>query len=347
MSHATRAEEDLDFSAISQWFARELPEIGGEPEITQYSGGASNWTYRLHFDNADLVLRRAPAGTKAAGAHDMPREYRMQSALAPVFDRVPRMRALCEDAELIGSPFYVMNHVPGIILRKSLPRSMTLDAGATRRLCTAAIDTLAALHAVDATRPELAAFGKGSGYARRQIDGWSERYRRARTWNVPKLEGVMRWLDANVPADTASCVIHNDFRFDNLVLDPQDPTHIVAVLDWELATIGDPLMDLGSALAYWVEADDDRFIQSMRRQPTHLPGMMSRREVMEHYAAATGRGSAHWAFYETYGLFRLAVIVQQIYYRYHHHQTRNPAFRNFWIFVHYLGWRCRRIFRAS
>lgn len=342
-----RAGEALDAAVVDAWLKQRLPHLEGVPAVTQYSGGASNWTYRLHYANDDVVLRRAPAGTKAAGAHDMAREFRFQAALKPAFDRVPGMLALCEDASLIGSPFYVMQRIDGLIPRKEMPREAKLDAQDTRKLCIGALDALVALHAVDASTPALAAFGKGSGYAQRQIAGWSERFGKARTWNVPHFTRVMRWLADEVPTDSDTCVIHNDYRFDNLVLDRADPTRIVGVLDWEMATLGDPLMDLGNSLAYWVQADDDRFIRSMRRQPTHLPGMLTRREVIEHYEAASGRAGAHWAFYEVYGLFRLAVIVQQIYYRYQRKQTRNPAFRNFWLLVHYLERRCLQRMRSD
>ena len=342
-----RKGEALDAAVVDAWLKQRLPHLDGTPAITQYSGGASNWTYRLRYTNDDVVLRRSPAGTKAAGAHDMAREFRFQHALKPAFDLVPRMLALCEDASVIGSPFYVMERLDGLIPRKELPREITLDRAGTRALCTAALDALVALHAVDTTTPELAAFGRGAGYAQRQIDGWSERFRRARTWNVPRFTAVMQWLAAEGPADSAACVIHNDYRFDNLVLDRENPTRIVGVLDWEMATLGDPLMDLGNSLAYWVEADDDRFIRSMRRQPTHLPGMLTRREVIEYYAQASGRRSAQWAFYEVYGLFRLAAIVQQIYFRYQKRPTRNPAFRHFWLLVHYLERRCLTRMRAG
>ncbi len=335
-----RAGEALDAPTVDAWLKQRLPHLTGAPAITQYSGGASNWTYRLRYANDDVVLRRAPAGTMAAGAHDMAREFRFQQALRPSFHRVPQMLALCEDADLIGSPFYVMERIDGHIPRKEMPRAVTLDGDGTRTLCIHALDALVELHAVDATTPALAAFDKGAGYAKRQIDGWSERFRRARTWNVPRFERVMRWLADELPAESANCVIHNDYRFDNLVLDRVDPTRIIGVLDWEMATLGDPLMDVGNSLAYWVEAGDDWFIRSMRRQPTHLPGMFTRREVIAHYERASGRAGAHWAFYETYGLFRLAAIVQQIYYRYHHRQTRNPVFRHFWLMVHYLERRC-------
>src|SRR6185295_5183897 len=173
--------------------------------------------------------------------------------------------------------------------------------------------------------------------------GWSERYRKARTWNVPRFEKVIAWLAAHTPDDAATCVIHNDFRLDNLVLDAGDPSRIVGVLDWEMATLGDPLMDLGNSLAYWVEAADGPLSRAVRRQPTHLPGMLTRREVIARYAERTGFASPSWTFYEVYGVFRLAGIAQQIYYRYHHGETRNPAFRHFWLYVHVLHRRCLRL----
>ncbi|TBX24694.1 phosphotransferase, partial [Bowmanella sp. JS7-9] len=154
-------------------------------------------------------------------------------------------------------------------------------------------------------------------------------------------------LAENMPASEHICLTHNDFRFDNVVLNPDNPTEVIGVLDWELATLGDPLMDLGNTLAYWVEADDDFLAQSTRRQPTHLPGMFTRKQVVEYYLQKTGRSAEDFTFYEVYGLFRLAVIAQQIYYRYHHKQTRNPAFKNFWIFVHYLLWRCKKAIKQG
>ena len=342
-----RAGEELDVAGVDAWLKTRVAGLAGTPEVTQYSGGASNWTYRLRYESHDLVLRRPPEGTKAKSAHDMGREYRIQKALGPVFPFVAEMIAFCDDPSVIGCEFYVMRRLEGVILRKNPPRHLTLTPDQTRRICLNLIDTLIALHGVDIGAAGLENLGKGKGYARRQIEGWSDRYRKARTWNVPRFEGVMAWLAAHTPEDVGTCIIHNDFRFDNVVLDPLDPTRIVGVLDWEMATLGDPLMDLGNALAYWVQADDDFFIRSLRRQPTHLPGMLTRREVVEYYARRTGRPPGNWAFYEVYGLFRLAVIAQQIYYRYQQGQTRNPAFRNFWMFVTYLGWRCGRIARRS
>jgi aminoglycoside phosphotransferase (APT) family kinase protein len=277
----------------------------------------------------------------------MGREYQIQKALKPAFPTVPTMVGLCQDPEVLGSDFYVMEHLDGVIPRSRLPPGLVLTAEATRRLCTNVLDTLIALHRVDFRAVGLDGLWKGRGYARRQVEGWSDRYLKARTWNVPSYRYVRSWLQEQTPEDVGVCVIHNDWRFDNVVLDPAEPTRVIGVLDWELATIGDPLMDLGSALAYWVEADDNLLMQTTRRQPTHLPGMLKRQEVVEYYLARTGLQPVSWAFYEVFGLFRLAVIAQQIYYRYFHRQTRNPAFRRFWILVNYFDWRCRRIIKRT
>lgn len=344
---AVRSGEELDVAAVDAWLKRQEPTLHGTPTVTQYSGGASNWTYRLEYPARDLILRRPPAGTKAKSAHDMAREFSVQKALKPVYPAVPTMVGLCQDASVIGADFYVMERIPGLIPRKHLPRGLTLDRAQTRELCLHVIDKLIELHQVDPQAAGLESLGKGPGYPRRQIEGWSERYEKARTWNVPRFGSVRDWLKAHTPEDIATRVIHNDWRFDNVVLSPERPTEVIGVLDWEMATVGDPLMDLGSMLAYWVHADDDVFLRTTRRQPTHLPGMLRRDEVVAYYLERTGLKPAHWTFYEVYGLFRLAVIAQQIYYRYHHKQTRNPAFKNFWVLINYLHWRCRKLIRSG
>ncbi len=340
---AVRAGEELDVAAVDAWLRGKLDGLTGLPEVTQYSGGASNWTYRLKYPEHDLVLRRPPAGTKAKSAHDMKREFQVQGALAPVYPYVPEMIGLCDDLAVLGSDFYVMRRIPGVILRGNLPKGMVLDAATARRMALSVIDRLVELHRVDPRAAGLESLGKGVGYARRQIAGWSDRYRKARTWNVPRFEAVMKWLERTAPDDVRTCVIHGDFRLDNVVLDPGDPTRVVGILDWEMATLGDPLMDLGNSLAYWVEAADDPVGRAIRRQPTHLPGMPTRREVVDYYLDRMGLPPVDFTFYEVYGIFRLAGIAQQIYFRYHHGQTRNPAFRRFWMLAHYLEWRCRRL----
>jgi aminoglycoside phosphotransferase (APT) family kinase protein len=343
-----RPGEELDMATVDPWLKSRVPGLTGTPRVTQYSGGASNWTYRLEYDSHDLVLRRPPAGTKAKSAHDMGREFRIQKALAPVFPLVPEMIAFCDDTSVLGSDFYVMRRIDGIIPRRKL--GTDLDRRGARALCLAVIDTLVQLHKVDAASAGLSSLGKGPGYARRQVEGWTDRYRRARTWNAPTFREVIAWLQERTPADVATCVIHNDFRFDNVVLDRNDPTRVIGVLDWEMATLGDPLMDLGSSLAYWVEAGDDLIARATRRQPTDLPGMLTRAEVIEYYCDRMGlrvESPASRAFYQVFGLFRLAGIIQQIYYRYYKRETRNRAFRHFWLMAHYIDRRCRRLIHES
>ncbi len=375
-----REEDAFDVEAVDRWLrehaAAELEAAGEEPpEVRQFSGGASNLTYLLRYPGRELILRRPPPGVKAASAHDMAREFFIQKALAPVFPCVPEMVALCQDEAVIGSDFYVMERVKGTILRSRIPPRLGLDRGAIRQLCESAVDKLVELHAVDVTAAGLESLGKGPGYVRRQVEGWSERYRAAHTWNVPRFERVMAWLAERQPPDVAMTVVHNDYRFDNLVLAPANPQpmvrtddpqptvcaddpqpmvrpgcrqRIVAILDWEMATVGDPLMDLGGALAYWAQADDDFIMRGpLRRQPTDAPGMLTRAEVVTRYAERSGLAVEDWAFYEVFGLFRLATIIQQIYKRYHLRQTRNPAFRHYWLAVRYLNWRCSKIARHA
>ncbi|TFV67075.1 UNVERIFIED_ORG: phosphotransferase family protein [Bacillus sp. AZ43] len=320
-------------------------DLGAVPEVRQFSGGVSNLTYQLRYPGGDLILRRPPKGTHHKGAHDMAREHRVQTALGRVLPYVPRTVALCEDPSVIGTPFYVMQRIEGPIPRKELPRGIRLDPDEVATLCRNVIDLLVELHGVDVAASGLADLGKGPGYVRRQVEGWSERYRRARTWNVGSFERVMHWLDANQPADRPHTLVHNDFRFDNVVLDPADPTRPIGLLDWELATVGDPLMDLAGTLGYWVQPGDGRLLQAFRRQPTHLPGMMTREQVVAHYAERTGIAvtNREWAWYEVFGLFRVAVIAQQVYQRYLTGQTTNRQFRSFGVAVVLLELRCRRL----
>lgn len=346
-ARAVRDEDAFDVAAVDAWLTRRVEGLTGPPAVRQFSGGASNLTYLLRYPERDLILRRPPAGTKAASAHDMVREHDVQAALAPVFPYVPRMVALCQDPDVIGSDFYVMERVEGTILRREIPPDLGLDAAGTRALCETAVDRLAELHAVDPAAAGLDRLSRGPGYVGRQVEGWSRRYRAAKTWNVPSFERVMGWLEREQPDDVGSCVIHNDYRLDNLVLAPEDPRRIAAILDWEMATIGDPLMDLGGALAYWIEAGDGRFLRAMRRQPSDAPGMLTRAEIVARYGERTGLDPGDWTFYEVFGLFRLATILQQIYYRYHRRQTRNPAFRHFWLMVNYLDRRCCTRIRAA
>ena len=344
-----RDEDAFDVEAVARWL-RENADPGqrhgldGVPEVLQFSGGASNLTFLLRYPARDLILRRAPRGTKAKGAHDMGREYRIQRQLGPVFPYVAEMVGFCDDPDVAGADFYVMEKLDGIVPRADLSADV-LGEEQARELCGNVIDVLVELHSVDPEAAGLGSLGKGLGYVRRQVEGWSARWRNAVTDDALDFEAIMAWLAANQPDDVANCVIHNDFKLDNLVLDRDDPTKVVGVLDWEMATLGDPLMDLGGDLAFWVQADDDEEFQLFRRVPTHLPGMITRAEFVERYCERMGftMTPEKWRFYEIFGLFRLAVISQQIYYRYFHKQTTNEMFALFGPATHLAGKRIDRL----
>ena len=325
-----RDEDAFDIAKVHGWLSRYIEE-GELPEVKQFRSGASNLTYLLKYPDRELVLRRPPIGTKAVSAHDMKREFLIQSRLKPVYDLVPTVIALCEDHSIIGSDFYVMERIKGDIFRRDVPESLTKEDISI--MATSLVAGLARLHDVDAT--VLAELNKGLGYVTRQVEGWSKRYRNALTDDVPDGEDVMSWLAANKPEDVGSCIIHGDWRIDNMVFD-LDQKRLVGVLDWELATVGDPLMDLGSALAYWVDRDDDLEFASLRRQPSHLEGMPTRREFIAKYLELSGRKCDDFTFYEVFGLFRLTVIIQQIWARYRAGQTTNPAFKGFGVGVNIL-----------
>lgn len=323
-----RKGEELDLPKVETFLRESIPGLTGKMVLKQYPGGHSNLTYSICFENRRLVLRRPPFGTKAKSAHDMSREYRVLKALKPFYPYCPNPVVFCDDPDVMGCPFYLMDRIEGIILRRNLPRGWSLSPEQVRTLFEKVIETHHALHAIDYQKIGLENFGKPEGYVRRQVEGWIGRYRAARTPDAPDFESVMAWLSEHQPPDSDHpCVIHNDFKFDNIVLDPADPLRIIGVLDWEMATIGDPLMDLGSSLGYWVEKDDPEEMQAIRTLPTHLDGALTRREVVESYAVLSGRPVDHFEFYYGFGLFRLAVIAQQIYYRFYHGQTQDKRFQ--------------------
>lgn len=326
-----RQGEELDAAVIDPYLKAHIPGLQGEPKISQFPGGASNLTYLLEYPSHELVLRRPPFGRKAKSAHDMGREYRILNQLNAGFPYCPKAYVHCTDESVIGAEFYVMERVNGIILRADLPPELKLDAQQANTLCKNFIDRFVELHNVDYQACGLGDLGKPEGYVQRQIEGWSDRYEKALTPDAPSWEAVKAWLREKMPADHPKPgIVHNDYRFDNVILDPKDPMRIIGVLDWELTTIGDPLMDLGNTLAYWIEADDPAPVQLMRRQPSHLPGMLTRRQFADYYAERAGLPRIdNLDFYYTYGLFRLAGIVQQIYYRYFHGQTQDKRFAQF------------------
>ena len=329
-STRVRSGEELDASRIDPYLKAHIPGLVGQPAISQFPGGASNLTYLIEYPGQELVLRRPPFGQKAKSAHDMGREFRILNQLKDAFPYCPKAYAHCTDETLIGSEFYVMERVKGIILRSDIPAELRLSAEATQILCKSFVERLVELHRVDYNACGLGDLGKPQGYVQRQISGWSERYEKALTPDAPRWEAVKDWLQAKMPADHPTpAIVHNDYRFDNVILDPADPMQIIGVLDWELTTLGDPLMDLGNTLAYWIEAGDPAPVQLMRRQPSNAPGMLTRREFVDYYAERSGLQIDNYDFYYTYGLFRLAGIVQQIYYRFYHGQTQDKRFAQF------------------
>lgn len=323
-----RRGESLDVDTIAVYLKDTLPGLDGPVSIRQFHSGFSNLTYLITVGGTQLVLRRPPFGRKARSAHDMNREYRILRALKPVFPYVPKTLAYCEDPAIMDVPFYVMERLQGVILRKNLPESPLLDASWARRLCRQWVDVLGSLHRLDYRSCGLEDLGNPEGYVSRQVRGWSKRYRDARTDDVPDFEAVMAWLDAHMPADHAQpALVHNDYKFDNVILDPAEPARIVGVLDWEMATIGDPLMDLGASLGYWIDADDSDELKLIRTLPTLSAGMPTRRQIVELYEITTATPIDNFAWYYCFGLFRLAVIAQQIYYRFYHGQTTDERFR--------------------
>lgn len=322
-----REGEALEVDAVESFLKQNIDGISGPVEIKQFPSGFSNLTYLIKAGDQELVLRRPPFGKKAATAHDMSREYRILSALYPVFPYCPKPLAYTDDESIIGAPFYVMERIKGVILRRRLPEGLVLPPSDARGLCKNMVELFCRLHQLDYKAIGLENFGKPEGYVARQVSGWARRYRDAKTPDVPDFEAVMEWLDENRPGDTPfPCIIHNDFKFDNLVLNPDNPLEIIGILDWEMTTLGDPLMDLGCSLAYWVNRDDPDEMQFLVMQPTDLEGMMTRRQIVDRYAEISGRDIGNFDFYYTFGIFRLAVIAQQIYYRYYHGQTKDKRF---------------------
>lgn len=328
-----RAEDSFDLVALAQWMQSQEIIYVGHLAALQFKGGASNLTY-LISDSAgnQWVMRTPPHGVKAASAHDMGREARVLTALSPHLDQAPRVLGYCNDVSVLGREFYLMEFIAGYILAQDIPVELCPDPVSVQSLCESMVDSLAALHQVDIHATGLAELDKGPGYVNRQVTGWSKRYRAARTPDVPDAEVVMQWLASHQPADVGHVLIHGDWRFDNLVVN--DQAEIIGILDWEMSTVGDPCMDLGSALAYWVQADDDPSFRSLRMQPTDAPGMLTRSEVVQRYSQAMPAEvstalAENWKFYEVFGLFRLAVIVQQIWARYSSGATTNQQFAGF------------------
>jgi aminoglycoside phosphotransferase (APT) family kinase protein len=347
-ARAVRGGEELPLEPLRAWLAERLPEImreaGGSPlEVEQFPGGFSNLTYLLRLGPRELVLRRPPRGSDVRTAHDMGREHRILKALHAVYPKAPRALAECEDAAVIGAPFYVMERVRGVILRDGarLPDA-ALGPDTMARLSAALVDGLVELHAVDFAACGLGGLGRPEGYVGRQVTGWTERWTKSRTDDVPDVEAAAAWLSRNQPADGAPALIHNDFKYDNLVLDP-GLERILAVLDWEMATLGDPLLDLGTSLGYWLDPDDPAGWRELGFLGlTARPGNLNRAGVVERYARTSGRDPGDGVFLYAFGLFKISVIAQQIFARFQRELTRDPRFAGLGQVVRACGAQARR-----
>ncbi len=321
-----RAGEELDLARLRPYLEAELGLELGDLEVAQFPGGYSNLTYLVKSGAREWVLRRPPFGSKVKRAHDMRREHLILSKLAPHARWAPKPLAFCADPAVMGCDFYLMERIRGVILRKMVPEGVVLDEAAARRLSETLVDTLVELHRLDAGAIGLGDLGKPEGYVARQVEGWTRRYGDARTDDIPAMPRVAAWLAANIPPSPPACIIHNDFKFDNVIYDSHAFERIVGILDWEMATLGDPLMDLGTALCYWVEDGDPPGLKNIAFGPTALAGMYTRAELAARYAAATGVDLSNIVFYYVFGLFKTTVVVQQIYYRFQQGLTSDPRF---------------------
>ncbi|MEL7249403.1 MAG: phosphotransferase family protein [Bacteroidota bacterium] len=332
-----RAGEELNLEQLTQYLLKHVPDFTHITAIRQFPGGFSNLTYLLHTNLGEWVLRRPPKGAKIKSAHDMGREYRVLEKLQPIYGRIPAPIHLCEDEEQLGYSFYTMERVKGIILRNKPPQGLDLSAGQMRVISEAAIDNLALLHQIDIDATSVRNIGKPEGYVERQVSGWIKRYRNAQTDDIQSMDEVAEWMQANQPADGPPGLIHNDYKYDNLVLDQEEPARILAVLDWEMATVGDTRMDLGTTLAYWTEPAEAKLMQLAAGNLTWLPGNLNREEVVERYQQTTGQELGSTLFYYVYGAFKIGVIVQQIYRRWKQGHSNDPRFGGLIQAVHYFG----------
>lgn len=324
-----RTDEQFDEAQLAAYLQGKLEGAERPLTVQQFGGGAANLTYLLDYGSHQYVLRRPPLGPVAKSAHDMGREYSVLSVLHQAFPYAPRAYLYCQDPEIIGAPFFVMERRQGIVVRRTLPPAYSHLPNAPRQMSEVLIDALAQFHAVDYTALGLDQLGEPSGFIERQIEGWYKRWNAAKTEEVPEMEAVYAWLKANRPPTTSFSLIHNDYKLDNVMLAQNDPGQMVAIFDWDMCTLGDPLSDLGALLCYWSEPDDPPYLQAASAMPTGRLGFLTRAELVQRYAEKSGRSVQAIHFYHALGSFRLAVIVAQIYIRYHRGQTQDQRFAHF------------------
>jgi aminoglycoside phosphotransferase (APT) family kinase protein len=326
-----REDEDFDRAALATYLRGRLPGTEQSLAVEQFGGGHANLTYLLRYGTLEYVLRRPPLGPVAATAHDMGREYRVLSVLHGAYRFAPRAFLYCDDPAVIGAPFFVMERRCGTVVRRIIPPEFGggADASANRRMSEALIDALADLHDVDFRAIGLESLGKPEGFLRRQIDGWAARYERSQTRQLRIFDELVAWLRDRQPASPPATLLHNDWRLDNIMLDAHDPGRVEAVFDWDMCTLGDPLCDLGTLLASWMEADEALTGATAGTMPSNVPGFLTRREAVERYGRRRAVDVSTVPYYYVFGLFKIAVVLQQIYYRYHVGQTKDARFANF------------------
>jgi aminoglycoside phosphotransferase (APT) family kinase protein len=327
---AIRPGEELNRAALADYLRARLPEGAADIELEQFPHGHSNLVYLVRTNLREYVLRRPPLGPVAPKAHDMAREYRVLDAVHPHFPEAPQVFLLCEDPAVIGSVFFLMERRRGVVIRDSISHELAAIPNYPRLVSEAFIDCLVRLHSVDVSQPGLCSLGKPEGFVERQVRGWAERWNRAKTEELPDMDGIVKWLHHHLPATLEATLVHNDYKLDNVMLHPNGD-RVEAVLDWEMTTIGDPLADLGLTMCYWtwasVAAEDDPHPATPAL--TSQPGWYTRDQFLQRYAERTGRDLTDIRYHEVLGIFKLAVILQQIYYRFHRGQTQDERFRTF------------------
>lgn len=319
-----RQGEQLNLETLNAYLKIQLSDFQNINTIQQYGGGYSNLTYLLKSDTKEYVLRRPPFGVAIKSAHDMEREFKVLQLLgAAAYAKKPNAILYCDNEAIIGCPFYLMERLEGVILRANTAAQLSTAGLDMLSLSKKLIDALVELHNLNIETSGLASLGKPEGYIKRQVEGWQKRYATAKTDDIPELEKIGIWLQENLPNDNQATLIHNDFKFDNAIFDA-DLQQVIGILDWEMCTIGSPLMDLGVALSYWTEATDDASIRFFNM--TWLPSTMTRREVIDYYAAQSGRDLSNIIYYYIFGLFRNCGILQQIYARWKQGHSKDPRF---------------------
>ncbi len=324
-----RPGEELNLDSLADWLCRQIRCAERDITVEQFPGGHSNLTYLVRIDGREYVLRRGPPGPVAPKAHDMAREFRVLQMVHPHFREAPNVFYLCENPAVLGAVFFLMERRHGFILRDDVPPQLTKAPNYAQLVSEAFIDCLIRLHAIDVSKTGVIALGKPEGFLERQVVGWADRWNRAKTDEMRNMDRVIRWLVDRRPSSPAPTLVHNDYKLDNVMLGDEPVDRIEAVLDWEMATVGDPLSDLGLTLCYWAWADAPQLRARGGPALTSQPGWYTRDQFIQRYAEQTGRDLSHIGYYEVLGVFKLAVILQQIYYRFRRGQTQDARFQNF------------------